>query len=88
MHLLHTLSHWGRVFCKLLQFYISLLINLFFFIDQSLYIIHFSLTAAAMAKKAASLGVDGILVSAHGGRQLDGVPAPVGDLNLMGLGRK
>ena len=29
------------------------------------------------AKKAVSCGVDGILVSNHGGRQLDGVPATV-----------
>lgn len=34
---------------------------------------------AKTAKKAVSLGVDGILVSAHGGRQLEGVPAPVSD---------
>lgn len=32
---------------------------------------------ASTAKRAASLGVDGILVSAHGGRQLDGAPAPI-----------
>ncbi|XP_071478441.1 2-Hydroxyacid oxidase 1-like [Diadema antillarum] len=34
------------------------------------------LTAEA-ARQAADAGVDGILVSAHGGRQLDGVPAPI-----------
>ncbi|XP_054748563.2 2-Hydroxyacid oxidase 1-like [Lytechinus pictus] len=29
------------------------------------------------ARKAANVGADAILVSAHGGRQLDGVPAPI-----------
>ncbi|PIK48382.1 putative hydroxyacid oxidase 1 [Apostichopus japonicus] len=33
--------------------------------------------SAKTARKAASLGVNGILVSAHGGRQLEGVPAPI-----------
>ena len=35
---------------------------------------------AQAAKEAVACGVDGILVSAHGGRQLDGVPAPVSQL--------
>lgn len=40
-------------------------------IDVSVYV-------GSVAKKAAESGLaDGILVSAHGGRQLDGVPAPV-----------
>ncbi len=30
------------------------------------------------ARMAVKYGVDGILVSIHGGRQLDSVPAPVG----------
>ena len=34
-------------------------------------------SAAEDAKKAVRKGVDGILVSNHGGRQLDGVPATV-----------
>ena len=29
------------------------------------------------AKLAVQHGVDGIIVSGHGGRQLDGIPAPV-----------
>ena len=32
---------------------------------------------AESALDAVEAGVDGILVSAHGGRQLDGAPAPV-----------
>ena len=34
-------------------------------------------TIGESAREAVSCGVDGIMVSAHGGRQLDGVPAPV-----------
>ena len=35
------------------------------------------LIQAESAKAAADAGVDGIVVSAHGGRQMDGAPAPV-----------
>ena len=35
------------------------------------------LIQAESAKAAAHAGVDGIVVSAHGGRQMDGAPAPV-----------
>lgn len=39
---------------------------------------HLRQFAGSVAKRAADAGLaDGILVSAHGGRQLDGVPAPV-----------
>ena len=36
------------------------------------------LHAAEDAREAVDSGVDGIVVSNHGGRQLDGVPATVG----------
>ncbi|XP_030841814.1 hydroxyacid oxidase 1-like [Strongylocentrotus purpuratus] len=35
------------------------------------------IVSADSAREAADAGVDGILVSAHGGRQSDGVPAPI-----------
>ena len=38
----------------------------------------FNLTAES-ASEITNAGVDGILVSAHGGRQIDCVPAPVGE---------
>ena len=37
---------------------------------------------ASDALKAVDAGVDGILVSNHGARQLDGVPATVRDLKI------
>lgn len=37
----------------------------------------FNVFSADDAKEAVKLGVDGILVSNHGARQLDGVPATV-----------
>nr|XP_054770669.1 2-Hydroxyacid oxidase 1-like [Lytechinus pictus] len=43
----------------------------------SLPIVCKGILSAESAKEAAGAGVDGILVSAHGGRQLDGAPAPI-----------
>ncbi|XP_071511054.1 2-Hydroxyacid oxidase 1-like [Diadema antillarum] len=44
---------------------------------SSLPIVCKGILTAEAARQAADAGVKGILVSAHGGRQLDGVPAPI-----------
>eukprot|EP00057_Strongylocentrotus_purpuratus_P028157 XP_011682631.1 PREDICTED: hydroxyacid oxidase 1-like [Strongylocentrotus purpuratus] len=44
--------------------------------ETSLPVVCKGILTARAAKQAADAGVDAIMVSAHGGRQLDGVPAP------------